>query len=459
MTNKALSVVILAAGKGTRMYSDLPKVLHKVAGKPMVKHVIDTANQLGAENVHLIYGHGGELMRERLANESVNWVFQAKQLGTGHAMQQAMPFFRDDENVLMVYGDGPMITPETLQKLIDAKPENGIAVLTVVLDNPTGYGRIVRENGKVVGIVEQKDATKFEQEVKEINTGTYVFDNKRLFQALKSINTNNAQGEYYLTDVISVFRQAGEKVGAFTLRDFDESLGVNDRLALAKAESIMRRRINNRHMVNGVSFQNPDSTYIDVDVTIEPDVTIEANVTLKGQTKIASGAYLTNGSYILDSSISQNAVITNSMLENSVVEAGVTVGPYAHLRPDSTLKEGVHVGNFVEVKSSTLDKNTKAGHLTYIGNAQVGQEVNFGAGTIIANYDGKHKYTSKIGNHVFIGSNSTLISPIEIGDNALSAAGSVISKDVPADGIAIARGRQINKEGYATRLPHHPSQQ
>ena len=202
----------------------------------------------------------------------------------------------------------------------------------------------------------------------------------------------------------------------------------------------MRRRINNRHMVNGVSFQNPDSTYIDVDVTIEPDVTIEANVTLKGQTKIASGAYLTNGSYILDSSISQNAVITNSMLENSVVEAGVTVGPYAHLRPDSTLKEGVHVGNFVEVKSSTLDKNTKAGHLTYIGNAQVGQEVNFGAGTIIANYDGKHKYTSKIGNHVFIGSNSTLISPIEIGDNALSAAGSVISKDVPADGIAIARG-------------------
>lgn len=454
--------IILAAGKGTRMKSDLPKVLHKVSGISMLEHVFRSVSAIQPAKAVTVIGHKAELVKEVLADQS-DFVLQTEQLGTGHAVMMAQDQLADlGGQTLVIAGDTPLITGQSLQELIDfhINHKNVATILTATADNPFGYGRIIRnQNGEVTKIVEQKDATPFEQEVKEINTGTYVFDNKRLFEALKNINTDNAQGEYYLTDVISIFRQAGEKVGAFTLRDFDESLGVNDRQALAKAESIMRHRINQKHMLNGVSFQNPDSTYIDVDVSIEPDVAIEANVTLKGQTRIASGTFLTNGTYILDSTIGPNTRITHSMIENSVVEAGVTVGPYAHLRPDSTLKEGVHVGNFVEVKSSTLDKNTKAGHLTYIGNAQVGQEVNFGAGTIIANYDGKNKYTSKIGNHVFIGSNSTLISPIEIGDNALSAAGSVISKDVPADGIAIARGRQINKEGYATRLPHHPSQQ
>ena len=278
-----------------------------------------------------------------------------------------------------------------------------------------------------------------------------------MFEALKNINTNNAQGEYYLTDVISIFRNAGEKVGAYVLHDFDESLGVNDRVALATAEDIMRRRINKKHMVNGVTFQNPAATYIDVDVEIAPDVMIEANVTLKGNTKVGSGSVLTNGTYLVDSTIGENVVITNSMIEKSVVKDGVTIGPFAHVRPDSTLEEMVHVGNFVEVKSSTVGKGTKAGHLTYIGNTTTGHDVNFGAGTIIANYDGQHKFNTTIGNNVFVGSNSTIISPVTLGDNALTAAGSTIYQDVEKDALAIGRGRQVNKAGYALNKPHHPN--
>ncbi|MGT2929054.1 bifunctional UDP-N-acetylglucosamine diphosphorylase/glucosamine-1-phosphate N-acetyltransferase GlmU [Streptococcus dentasini] len=458
MTNYA---IILAAGKGTRMKSDLPKVLHKVAGITMLEHVFRSVSAISpAKNVTVI-GHKADMVEEVLKDKS-QFALQTEQLGTGHAVMMAQAELSNLEGqTLVIAGDTPLITGESLQELIDfhVNHKNVATILTATADNPFGYGRIIRnQNGEVTKIVEQKDATEFEQQVKEINTGTYVFDNKRLFEALKSINTDNAQGEYYLTDVISVFRQSGEKVGAFTLRDFDESLGVNDRVALATAENIMRRRINHQHMVNGVTFQDPETTYVEVDVEIAPEVTVEANITLKGQTKIGSRAVLTNGTYIVDSQIGPDAIITNSMIEQSTVESGVTVGPYAHLRPDSCLKEGAHVGNFVEVKASTLGKEVKAGHLTYIGNAEVGSEVNFGAGTIIANYDGQSKYQTIIGNNVFIGSNSTLIAPVELGDNALSAAGSVIYEDVPADSVAIARSHQVNKEGYAVKKPHHPSQ-
>lgn len=306
-------------------------------------------------------------------------------------------------------------------------------------------------------IVEQKDANDYEQAITEINTGTYLFDNKRLFEALKNINTNNAQGEYYLTDVIGIFKEAGEKVGAYKLRDFDESLGVNDRVALATAEGVMRRRINHMHMVNGVSFQNPDTTYIDIDVEIAEEVVVEANVTLKGHTKIGRETVLTNGTYVVDSEIGANAIITNSMIEESVLADGVTVGPYAHIRPGSELANNVHVGNFVEVKGSKLGENTKSGHLTYIGNAEIGKDVNIGAGTITVNYDGQNKYKTVIGDNAFVGSQSTLIAPLEVGDNALTAAGSTITKDVPKDSVAIGRSRQENKEFYALKLPHHPT--
>ena len=456
MTNYA---VILAAGKGTRMKSDLPKVLHKVAGISMLEHVFRSVSAIDPEKTVTVIGHKAELVEQVLAGQT-EFVRQTEQLGTGHAVMMAESVLENlTGQTLVIAGDTPLITGESLKNLIDfhINHKNVATILTAEADNPFGYGRIVRnQHGEVIKIVEQKDASDFEQQIKEINTGTYVFDNARLFEALKNINTNNAQGEYYITDVIGIFRENGEKVGAYTLKDFDESLGVNDRVALATAESIMRRRINQQHMINGVSFVNPDTTYIDVDVELAPEVQIEANVTLKGQTKIGAETILTNGTYIVDSVIGERAVITSSMIEESIVADGVTVGPYAHIRPGSSLAKDVHVGNFVEVKGSSIGENTKAGHLTYIGNSEVGANVNFGAGTITVNYDGQKKYKTIIGDNVFVGSNSTIIAPVELGDNSLVGAGSTITKDVPADAIALGRGRQINKEDYAKRFPHHP---
>ncbi|MFS9226819.1 bifunctional UDP-N-acetylglucosamine diphosphorylase/glucosamine-1-phosphate N-acetyltransferase GlmU [Streptococcus gordonii] len=456
MTNYA---IILAAGKGTRMKSDLPKVLHKVAGISMLEHVFRSVNAINPEKTVTVIGHKAELVEQVLAGQT-EFVRQTEQLGTGHAVMMAESVLENlTGQTLVIAGDTPLITGESLKNLIDfhINHKNVATILTAEADNPFGYGRIVRnQHGEVLKIVEQKDASDFEQQIKEINTGTYVFDNARLFEALKNINTNNAQGEYYITDVIGIFRENGEKVGAYTLKDFDESLGVNDRVALATAESVMRRRINQQHMVNGVSFVNPDATYIDVDVEIAPEVQVEANVTLKGQTKIGAETILTNGTYIVDSVIGERTVITNSMIEESSVADGVTVGPYAHIRPGSSLAKDAHVGNFVEVKGSSIGENTKAGHLTYIGNSEVGANVNFGAGTITVNYDGQKKYKTIIGDNVFVGSNSTIIAPVELGDNSLVGAGSTITKDVPADAIALGRGRQINKEDYAKRLPHHP---
>ncbi len=456
MTNYA---IILAAGKGTRMKSDLPKVLHKVAGISMLEHVFRSVNAIDPEKTVTVVGHKAELVEQVLAGQT-DFVRQTEQLGTGHAVMMAEPVLENlTGQTLVIAGDTPLITGESLKNLIDfhINHKNVATILTAEADNPFGYGRIVRnQHDEVLKIVEQKDASDFEQQIKEINTGTYVFDNARLFEALKNINTNNAQGEYYITDVIGIFRENGEKVGAYTLKDFDESLGVNDRVALATAESVMRCRINQQHMVNGVSFVNPHATYIDVDVEIAPEVQVEANVTLKGQTKIGTETILTNGTYIVDSVIGERTVITNSMIEESSVADGVTVGPYAHIRPGSSLAKDVHVGNFVEVKGSSIGENTKAGHLTYIGNSEVGANVNFGAGTITVNYDGQKKYKTIIGDNVFVGSNSTIIAPVELGDNSLVGAGSTITKDVPADAIALGRGRQINKEDYAKRLPHHP---
>lgn len=428
----------------------------------MLEHVYRAVAAIEPANIQTIVGHKAELVQEVLEGQS-EFALQSEQLGTGHAVMMAEPALAGLEGqTLVIAGDTPLITGESLKNLINfhVGHKNVATILTAQAEDPFGYGRIIRNaDGEVIKIVEQKDANDFEKQIKEINTGTYLFDNKRLFEALKEINTDNAQGEYYLTDVISIFRQAGEKVGAYILRDFDESLGVNDRIALATAEKVMRKRINESHMVNGVTFINPDSTYIDIDVTIGAEAVIEANVVLKGQTSIGERTVLTNGTRVVDSQIAADVVVSNSDIESSQIETGVTVGPYAHLRPGSVLKANVHVGNFVEVKGSTLGENTKAGHLTYIGNAEVGQDVNFGAGTILANYDGQNKFTTTIGNNVFIGSNSTIVAPLTIGDCAVTAAGSTVTKDVPADSIAIGRNRQENKDGYAKRLPHHPEKQ
>lgn len=453
--------IILAAGKGTRMKSATPKVLHQVAGKSMLAHVLANVSQVETDKNIVIVGHEADLVISTLP-KGTNFVKQNEQLGTGHAVKIAADLLADKEGTtLVIAGDTPLITGDTLNELFAYhEAQNATAtILTAIAPDPTGYGRIIRgSDNSVEKIVEQKDATEAEKAVTEINTGTYVFDNKALFSALGKITTDNAQGEYYLTDVIEIFKQAQKNVAAYSLKDFNESLGVNDRVALSQAEKIMRERINRAHMVNGVTLIDPATTYIDADVKIGAETIIEGNVVIKGKTTIFNRVYITNGSRIIDSEIHSDTEIRNSTIEGSNMNISSNVGPYAHLRPGTVLSDEVHVGNFVEIKGSTLGKGTKAGHLTYIGNATVGEHVNFGAGTITANYDGKNKFNTEIEDSAFIGSNSTLIAPVHIGKNGLTAAGSVITDDVPIESVAIARGRQVNKIGRAKKMPHYRGQ-
>ena len=449
MTNKALSVVILAAGKGTRMYSDLPKVLHKVAGKPMVKHVIDTANQLGAENVHLIYGHGGELMRERLANESVNWVVQAEQLGTAHAVQQAAPFFKDDENIVILYGDAPLVTKETLEKLIAAKPENGIALLTVNLDNPTGYGRIIRENGNVVAIVEQKDANAEQLKIQEVNTGVLVADGAHFKNWLSRVKNNNAQGEFYITDVIGLAHQDGCPIVAVQATDFMEVEGVNNRLQLAKMERYYQRKQAEKLLLAGVMlidlerFDLRGTLEHGKDVEIDVNVIVEGNVRLGDRVKIGAGCVLKNVTIGDDVEIKPYSV-----LEDATIGEKAAIGPFSRLRPGAELAAETHVGNFVEIKKSTVGKGSKVNHLTYVGDTEIGENCNIGAGVITCNYDGANKFKTIIGNNVFVGSDTQLVAPVTVADGATIGAGSTITQNIEKDELVITRVPQRHIQGW-----------
>ena len=438
-----LSVVILAAGKGTRMYSDLPKVLHKVAGKPMVKHVIDTAKQLNAEQIHLIYGHGADLLKQRLADEPVNWVFQAEQLGTGHAMQQAAPFFADDENILMLYGDAPLITTETLQKLIAAKPENGIALLTVNLENPTGYGRIIRQDGNVTAIVEQKDANAEQLKITEVNTGVMVSDGASFKKWLARLDNNNAQGEYYMTDVIGLANQDGFKVVAVQATDMMEVEGANNRLQMAALERYFQRKQAQKLLLAGVSLTDPERFDLrgelehGKDVEIDINVIIEGNVRLGNRVKIGAGCVLKNVEIADDVEIKPYSV-----LENAVVGEKAAIGPFSRLRPGAELAAETHVGNFVEIKQAKVGKGSKVNHLTYIGDAEIGRDCNIGAGVITCNYDGANKFKTVIGDNVFVGSDSQLIAPVTIADNVTVAAGATVTDNVEAGALVISRVRQ-----------------
>lgn len=410
-----LSVVILAAGKGTRMYSDLPKVLHPVAGKPMVKHVIDTAKQLDAQQIHLIYGHGADLLKARLSEEPVNWVFQAEQLGTGHAMQQAAPFFADDENIVMLYGDAPLITKATLERLIAAKPENGIALLTVELENPTGYGRIIRENGSVVAIVEQKDANEAQLKVKEVNTGVMVASGASFKKWLKNLNNNNAQGEYYITDVIAMANQEGFKVQAVQATEFMEVEGANNRLQLAALERFYQKREAEKLLLAGVTIIDPSRFDLRGTVTHGKDVQIDVNVILEGEIKLGNNVKIGAGCVLKNCEIGDNVEIKPySVIEDSIVGAKSAIGPFSRLRPGAELAEETHIGNFVEIKKATIGKGSKVNHLTYVGDAEIGKECNIGAGVITCNYDGANKFKTIIGDNVFVGSDSQLIAPVTI---------------------------------------------
>ncbi|OOF39099.1 UDP-N-acetylglucosamine diphosphorylase/glucosamine-1-phosphate N-acetyltransferase [Rodentibacter rarus] len=449
MTNKTRSAVILAAGKGTRMYSDLPKVLHKVAGKPMVKHVIDTAHSLGAENVHLIYGHGGELMRERLANEKVNWVLQTEQLGTAHAVQQAAPFFKDNENIVILYGDAPLITKETLEKLIAAKPENGIALLTVKLDNPTGYGRIIRENGRVIAIVEQKDANAEQLNIQEVNTGVMVSDGVSFKKWLARVDNHNAQGEYYLTDLIALANQDGCQVVAVQATDVMEVEGANNRLQLSALERYYQRKQAERLLLDGVMLADP--TRFDLrgslehgkDVEIDTNVIIEGDVRLGNRVKIGTGCVLKNVVIADDVEVKPYSV-----LEDASIGEKAAIGPFSRLRPGTELAAETHVGNFVEIKKSLVGKGSKVNHLTYVGDSEIGSNCNIGAGVITCNYDGANKFKTIIGDNVFVGSDTQLVAPITVEDGATIGAGSTITRHVGKDELVITRVPQRHIQNW-----------
>lgn len=446
---KPLSVVILAAGKGTRMYSDLPKVLHPIAGKPMVKHVIDTVKHLNARQINLIYGHGADLLKERLADEPVNWVFQAEQLGTGHAMQQAAPFFADDENIMMLYGDTPLIQQSTLERLIAQKPENGIALLTVKLENPTGYGRIIRENGSVVAIVEQKDASAEQLKIQEVNTGVMVASGASFKKWLGNLNNNNAQGEYYITDVIAMANEDGFQVQAVQADEFMEVEGANNRLQLAALERFYQKKQAEKLLLAGVTLIDPSR--FDVRGTVEhgKDVSIDVNVILEGNVKLGNNVKIGAGCVLKNVIVGDNVEIKPySVLEDAVIGEKSAIGPFSRLRPGTQLAEGAHVGNFVEIKNAQVGKGSKVNHLTYVGDAEVGRNVNIGAGVITCNYDGANKFKTIIGDDVFVGSDSQLVAPVEIANGATIGAGSTITKNVAEGELVITRVAQKHIQGW-----------
>lgn len=447
--------IILAAGQGTRMKSKLYKVLHPVCGKPMIQHVVDQISKLQIEKIVTIIGHGAEKVKAQLGQQS-EYVLQAEQLGTGHAVMQAKELLSKKlGTTIVVCGDTPLIKAETMGALFQHHEEAGakVTILTAQADDPTGYGRIVRNHdGFVEKIVEHKDASEVERFITEINTGTYCFDNQALFDALDLVTNDNVQGEYYLPDVIEILKNKGEIVTAFKTSDFEETLGVNDRVALSEAEKIMRQRINRQHMQNGVTIVDPNSTYISSEVEIGTDTVILPGTMITGMTTIGSDCKIGPHSEIKDCKIGDATVIRQSVAYDSQIGSQVNIGPFAHIRPQSNIHDEVKIGNFVEIKKAEFGHGSKASHLSYIGDAEVGSDVNIGCGSITVNYDGKSKFLTKIEDGVFVGCNSNLVAPVKIGKGAYIAAGSTITKDVPGDALSVARARQVNKENYVQKL-------
>ena len=445
--------IILAAGQGTRIKSNIPKVLHKVCGKEMVNHVIDNMRKAEIEDVNVIIGNGSELVKESTKDRNVSYSLQEEQLGTGHAVKCAKEFLQGKDGVVAVFtGDAPLTRVETIKKLIDEhiKKGNKATLLSAYVDDPTGYGRIIRDGEEVLKIVEHKDCNEEELKVNEMNAGMYCFDIKSLLSSLEELNNNNVQGEYYLTDVIGILKSKGEKVGAL-LTDYEDTLGVNSRAQLAEAERVLRKRINQFHLDNGVTLIDPNTTYIGVNAIIGKDTVIYPNNIIEGNTKIGEGCTILQNSRIKDSIIEDNVEIQASVILDSKIGKNTTVGPFAYIRPESTIGESVRIGDFVEVKKSSIGNETKVSHLTYIGDAEVGSGCNFGCGTVVVNYDGKKKNKTIIGDHSFIGCNTNLISPVEVQDNTYIAAGSTITSTVEEGDLAVARAKQRNIKGWVKK--------
>ena len=439
-----LSVVILAAGQGTRMRSALPKVLHRIASKPLVQHVIDTGRSLGSESIHLVYGHGGDLVKETIKGDDLNWVMQTEQLGTGHAVQQAMPGLEDNSTVLILYGDVPLIKQQTLKNLLDNKPENGIALLTVALNDPTGYGRIVRnENNQVRAIVEHKDAEPKTLLIREVNTGIMAVSSHDLKSWLSNLSNENSQGEYYLTDIIAMASKAGRSIVGILAMDELEVEGVNNRQQLARLERHYQNLEAEKLMLKGVTLYDPKRIDIRGELDVEQDVTIDINTIFEGKVSIGTGSYIGANSILKNCQLGNNVhVKENSIIEGAVIGNDSSIGPFARIRPGTVLKEDVHIGNFVEVKKSIIDKGSKAGHLAYLGDCEIGKNVNVGAGTISCNYDGANKHKTILEDDVFVGSDTQLVAPVKVGKGATIAAGTTVTADVSDNALVISRTKQ-----------------
>jgi bifunctional UDP-N-acetylglucosamine pyrophosphorylase / glucosamine-1-phosphate N-acetyltransferase len=445
-----VTVVILAAGQGKRMKSSLPKVLQPLAGRPLLKHVIDTARCLEPTAIHVVYGHGGDQVREALKDESVSWVLQAERLGTGHAVMQAMPSVPNDHVVLVLYGDVPLISRSTLTELLSLAGSQQMALLTVELDDPTGYGRIIRgKRDRVQGIVEQKDASKKELKIRECNTGVMVAPARLLKKWLKSLKSDNSQGEYYLTDVIAIAAKDKVVVNPLVTGNVIEVLGVNDKAQLADLESALRQHSARSLMLAGVTVVDPARLDIRGAITHGTDVFIDVNVVLEGRVQLGDRVRIGPNCVIRNSEIGDDTeIFPNCVIDSAVIGKACNIGPFARFRPTSTLANEVHVGNFVEVKNSSMGNGSKANHLSYVGDASVGERVNIGAGTIIANYDGANKHRTTIEDDAHTGSNSVLVAPITVGAGATVGAGSTVVREVPAGKLTIARARQATIESW-----------
>jgi len=451
-----LHIVILAAGKGTRMKSERPKVLHEIGGRPLIGHVLRTAAALGPTTTTIVIGHQGELLKSHLAAQTgLSFATQEPQIGTGHALLQTEPLLENAQGTLvMLSGDVPQLRPATLERLVRHHQDEGAAatVLTATVDQPDGYGRVLRDEMGISAIVEHRDASADQRAIGEINSGIYAFDLGPLFGALKRIGSANAQREYYLPDLVKIYRAEGRRVATVRLDDAREILGINSRRELADVAEIMKTRKNDELMAAGVTILDPASTFIEADVEVGADTVIHPHVQLQGTTRIGSGCEIQSSVRIVDSVVGDNVLINNfCLIIKSTVANGAQVGPFVHIRPQSQVGEDAHIGNFVELKKTAVGRGSKANHLSYLGDATIGEKVNVGAGTITCNYDGVAKHPTVIEDGAFIGSDSQLIAPVRIGRGAYIAAGSSITDDVPADALGIARGKQVNKEGWVKR--------
>ena len=445
-----LTTIILAAGKGTRMKSNLPKVLHKVCGRPMLEHVIEAARGAGSEREIVVIGSGADEVEKAITG--VEFALQAEQLGTGHAVKMAKDKLNDTEGTVMILcGDTPLVTADLLEKFIEYHEQSKATatVLTAMMPDATGYGRIVRnQSGSVDKIVEHKDATEEELQIHEVNSGMYCFDVKSLFDALEKITNDNAQGEYYLTDVLGIIRSQGLLINAFVTNAFTQILGINSRYQLATAERILRQRKNLELMENGVTILDPDSTFIDCDVEIGRDTTILPFTYLEAGTKIGENCSIGPNCRLQNTKIGSNVTMQFVYSHDAEVDDGVVIGPYVHLRPGTHISKNVKIGNFVEVKNSNIGEGSKLPHLQYIGDTDMGSNVNVGCGTVTCNYDGKKKYRTTVGDNVFIGCNTNLVAPVTVNSGVYIAAGSTINMDIPENNLAIARARQVNKADW-----------